>query len=149
MLYLLDLLFSFFYLLIRRPPRSTRTDTLFPYTTLFRSVELQILDPQGDIFLKGETDGNGNALLNYTLQSNHVLVARRGSYVSLLPFNQQALDLSEFAVSGRESAWFDVFAWSGRDLYRPGETVRVSALFRDNDGKPVAAKDKGDRKSTS
>src|SRR3546814_13717035 len=27
----------FFFLLIRRPPRSTRTDTLFPYTTLFRS----------------------------------------------------------------------------------------------------------------
>src|SRR3546814_2136107 len=26
--------------MIRRPPRSTRTDTLFPYTTLFRSVEL-------------------------------------------------------------------------------------------------------------
>src|SRR3546814_14868092 len=29
----------FFFLMIRRPPRSTRTDTLFPYTTLFRSSE--------------------------------------------------------------------------------------------------------------
>src|SRR3546814_17591155 len=28
----------FFLLMIRRPPRSTRTDTLFPYTTLFRSL---------------------------------------------------------------------------------------------------------------
>src|SRR3546814_14401163 len=28
----------FFFLMRRRPPRSTRTDTLFPYTTLFRSV---------------------------------------------------------------------------------------------------------------
>src|SRR3546814_20765184 len=28
-----------FFLMIRRPPRSTRTDTLFPYTTLFRSKE--------------------------------------------------------------------------------------------------------------
>src|SRR3546814_11069139 len=28
---------SVFFLMIRRPPRSTRTDTLFPYTTLFRS----------------------------------------------------------------------------------------------------------------
>src|SRR3546814_4914178 len=28
------------FLMIRRPPRSTRTDTLFPYTTLFRSVDL-------------------------------------------------------------------------------------------------------------
>src|SRR3546814_18089899 len=28
----------FFFLMIRRPPRPTRTDTLFPYTTLFRSL---------------------------------------------------------------------------------------------------------------
>src|SRR3546814_10571533 len=31
------MLYSLFFLMIRRPPRSTRTDTLFPYTTLFRS----------------------------------------------------------------------------------------------------------------
>src|SRR3546814_18305897 len=30
-------MFGIFFLMIRRPPRSTRTDTLFPYTTLFRS----------------------------------------------------------------------------------------------------------------
>src|SRR3546814_1914987 len=29
--------YRFFFVMIRRPPRSTRTDTLFPYTTLFRS----------------------------------------------------------------------------------------------------------------
>src|SRR3546814_1607843 len=34
--------------MIRRPPRSTRTDTLFPYTTLFRSLaERHVLGPQG------------------------------------------------------------------------------------------------------
>src|SRR3546814_11401277 len=33
----------FIFLMIRRPPRSTRTDTLFPYTTLFRSVHVQCL----------------------------------------------------------------------------------------------------------
>src|SRR3546814_2960576 len=30
-------MYMLFFLMIRRPPRSTRTDTLFPYTTLFRS----------------------------------------------------------------------------------------------------------------
>src|SRR3546814_11710795 len=35
---ILTLSICFFFLMIRRPPRSTRTDTLFPYTTLFRSV---------------------------------------------------------------------------------------------------------------
>src|SRR3546814_15605005 len=31
----------FFFLMIPRPPRSTRTDTLFPYTTLFRSKKIK------------------------------------------------------------------------------------------------------------
>src|SRR3546814_3154215 len=35
----------FFFLMIRRPPRSTRTDTLFPYTTLFRSSCPPPFDP--------------------------------------------------------------------------------------------------------
>src|SRR3546814_9341101 len=30
-----------FFLMLRRPPRSTRTDTLFPYTTLFRSQHVR------------------------------------------------------------------------------------------------------------
>ncbi|WP_206514810.1 alpha-2-macroglobulin [Xanthomonas sp. BRIP62415] len=118
-------------------------DKLFVHTASLQSgepiknVEVRILDAKGELFLKGATDGNGNALLNYTLDAGHVLVARSKTDISVLPFNQPALDLSEFAVAGRESAWFDVFAWAGRDLYRPGETMRVSAILRDNDGKPT------------
>src|SRR3546814_12951006 len=37
------LVFIVFFLMIRRPPRSTRTDTLFPYTTLFRSSASDLL----------------------------------------------------------------------------------------------------------
>src|SRR3546814_16162564 len=37
----------FFFLMIRRPPRSTRTDTLFPYTTLFRSRGTRLALPAG------------------------------------------------------------------------------------------------------
>src|SRR3546814_19054013 len=35
----------FFFLMRRRPPISTRTDTLFPYTTLFRSARALLRDP--------------------------------------------------------------------------------------------------------
>lgn len=121
-------------------------DTLFVHAASLKSgtavtgVELRVLDAKGEPVLKGETDGNGNALLRYKLDAAHVLIAQHGQDVSMLPFNQPALDLSEFAVSGREQAWFDVFAWSGRDLYRPGETVRVSALLRDQDGQPITPK---------
>src|SRR3546814_17732991 len=45
------LFLGFFFLMILRPPRSTRTDTLFPYTTLFRSdagAHLQLGDARSD-----------------------------------------------------------------------------------------------------
>src|SRR3546814_20891621 len=45
--------------MIRRPPRSTRTDTLFPYTTLFRS-----LDPDARRALRAMADGDGRYILN-------------------------------------------------------------------------------------
>src|SRR3546814_13179177 len=45
----------FVFLMIRRPPRSTRTDTLFPYTTLFRSHA-------GDAGEGAERDAGGDVL---------------------------------------------------------------------------------------
>src|SRR3546814_14579868 len=39
-----------FFLMIRRPPRSTRTDTLFPYTTLFRSEGTE--HSERDVYLR-------------------------------------------------------------------------------------------------
>src|SRR3546814_10607098 len=49
---LVSLVCYFFLSMIRRPPRSTRTDTLFPYTTLFRSAGLD--DDPLDIIDDGE-----------------------------------------------------------------------------------------------
>src|SRR3546814_10461814 len=40
--------------MIRRPPRSTRTDTLFPYTTLFRSVDAAIIGSSKDSVARHE-----------------------------------------------------------------------------------------------
>src|SRR3546814_2084096 len=54
LLYLLCLLSVYnyiFFLMIRRPPRSTRTDTLFPYTTLFRSCRSRVNEPSWRIAL--------------------------------------------------------------------------------------------------
>src|SRR3546814_5860379 len=57
--------------MIRRPPRSTRTDTLFPYTTLFRSIDgarvshsrRQLSDHYGTADRRAEGTGAGSALL--------------------------------------------------------------------------------------
>src|SRR3546814_9374988 len=45
--------------MIRRPPRSTRTDTLFPYTTLFRSDDTGSVRERGERTEGGEGGGDG------------------------------------------------------------------------------------------
>src|SRR3546814_1321795 len=49
--------------MIRRPPRSTRTDTLFPYTTLFRSNRQRrdLADENASVILLGRTDVHGKS----------------------------------------------------------------------------------------
>ena len=118
-------------------------DALFVHAASLKSgeplagIDVQVLDAKGEAVVSGRTGADGNAQLAYALKADQVLVARSGKDVSLLPFNQPALDLSDFAVAGRKQQWFEVFAWSGRDLYRPGETIRLSALLRDFDGNPI------------
>src|SRR3546814_3621501 len=57
------ILFSiiFFFLMIRRPPRSTRTDTLFPYTTLFRSWQHLTDSGHGFLLLRHLSGPEGEA----------------------------------------------------------------------------------------
>lgn len=100
-------------------------------------VQVEVLDGKGKTITEGSTDGDGQLSLAYRPQADHVLVARSGGEIVLLPFRQTALDLSEFVVSGRPHTALDAYVWSGRDLYRPGETLHLSALLRDFDGQPL------------
>src|SRR3546814_5777400 len=52
--------------MIRRPPRSTRTDTLFPYTTLFRSVPCLQLRPAA--WLVELFDANAHDLVRHIIE---------------------------------------------------------------------------------
>src|SRR3546814_7461314 len=54
--------------MIRRPPRSTRTDTLFPYTTLFRSRETELLDEPTCVV---DADGIEQAHRDQIARSDH------------------------------------------------------------------------------
>jgi uncharacterized protein YfaS (alpha-2-macroglobulin family) len=81
-------------------------DKLFVHTASLKSgepisgVELSVIDATGKPVANARADENGNAMLAYTLDAAHVLVAKSGRDVSMLPFNQPALDLSDFAVAG-------------------------------------------------
>src|SRR3546814_3664725 len=69
--------------MIRRPPRSTRTDTLFPYTTLFRSPQCatsraNIALLEGKAPVQQDTDGDGkpDKTLDDTERANQLNLAR-------------------------------------------------------------------------
>src|SRR3546814_15837110 len=54
--------------MIRRPPRATRTDTLFPYTTLFRSAERQRQEDE----VAGRHIGDGNLVAHAILRHGDI-----------------------------------------------------------------------------
>src|SRR3546814_12300845 len=72
----------FVFLMIRRPPRSTRTDTLFPYTTLFRSrsaeaSDLQIVEDAFGSFAPFEHRGDDEVrAADHIATSEHLRVGR-------------------------------------------------------------------------
>ncbi|MCX7555236.1 alpha-2-macroglobulin [Xanthomonadaceae bacterium JHOS43] len=98
-------------------------------------VELRLQNEKGEALATAVTDSDGGAILGALPKQPHVLIARHGGEVALVSFRQPALDLSEFEVAGRKQTAQDVYAWSGRDLFRPGEVLQVSALLRDFDGR--------------
>jgi alpha-2-macroglobulin len=102
------------------------------------NVNLSVISPQGQMILKGASDGTGQALLDLKPTSEMVLLAQVAGELSVLPFNQPALDLSEFDIAGGTTDEVSLHIWSGRDLYRPGETLKAHALLRDFDGKSIA-----------
>lgn len=102
-------------------------------------VSVEFRNASSGVLTTVTTDHEGLALLKHQPDSSQMLVARRGDDLTLLAFNQPALDLTEFALAGEPFREREVFAWSGRDLYRPGEMVGISALLRDADGKSVPA----------
>ncbi len=101
-------------------------------------VELRLQGKKGETLASASSDSDGEATLPVQPKARQVLIARHGTELALVSFDQPALDLSEFAVAGRRQSAQDVYAWSGRDLFRPGEVLQVSALLRDYDGRLLA-----------
>src|SRR3546814_8613830 len=88
-----------FFLMIRRPPRSTRTDTLFPYTTLFRSPSG--IDDESRVFTirVGSIDKPGDAIA-LQKQEEQRLTALPGvesvAATNQVPFGQNNWNMSLF-----------------------------------------------------
>jgi len=99
-------------------------------------ARLTLLDQKGRTLEQATTDKNGYAELAANGQGK-LLLAAQGEQTTLLDLTLPALDLAEFAVTGPEGYDKQLFMFSPRDLYRPGETVVFNALMRDADGAPL------------
>src|SRR3546814_16866555 len=95
--------------MIRRPPRSTRTDTLFPYTTLFRS------EWPGKILVKGIMDAD-DALAAFKAGADGISISNHGG-VQLDSAQSAIAALAEIAdrVAGMGEILIDSGARSGHD----------------------------------
>src|SRR3546814_5523909 len=82
--------------MIRRPPRSTRTDTLFPYTTLFRSVVLRVHCTRGagDVD-QGDDGGQAGGLQHH---DHFVAVLRQRPEIGRAHVELQSLMRISYAV---------------------------------------------------
>ena len=100
-------------------------------------VEISWLDEQGKTIAHGETDSDGRASFVERPKKAKVVIARKGQQMSMIALKEPALDLSEFSTNGGTFKPVRLFAYSGRDLYRPGENFTLSVIARDPDGQPV------------
>ncbi|MDR1164236.1 MAG: alpha-2-macroglobulin family protein, partial [Candidatus Accumulibacter sp.] len=100
-------------------------------------VEVTWNDNDARVLALAETDGDGHASFKERPTDARVVIAKKGEQISLIALREPALDLAEFDVGGIVSAPVRLFAWSGRDLYRPGESFDVSVLARGADGQKV------------
>lgn len=100
---------------------------------------VELLDGGGRTLAKATADAQGHVRFDGDYQRASVLRAMRGKEMTVLSLADPALDLSEFDVGGLPAVNNSIFVYAGRDLYRPGETLQVSVLPRDADGRPLAA----------
>src|SRR3546814_9101545 len=93
----------FFFLMIRRPPRSTRTDTLFPYTTLFRS---DVVEGTNDAVGAAQNDRALAAEVEADVAARFRQVALLAGELPMAPEQHFGLEVEQFLVEvcpGRQS----------------------------------------------
>src|SRR3546814_12680341 len=110
--------------MIRRPPRSTRTDTLFPYTTLFRSVHVDVehLGAAFDLL-----PGNGHRLVVAVLQDQLLELLGAGDVGAFADVDEVAFGRDLQRLQAAEAGLAPEHRRSGivhAAASRPGSTLR-------------------------
>lgn len=107
-----------------------------PNATAYQNVKLTAYNDKGTIQAEALTDASGFALLPTSGRKKaQFIVAEKDKQIQILRLNEPKLDISEYPISGRHYQPQELFLYAPRDLYRPGETVHINGLLRNDDGR--------------
>ena len=98
-------------------------------------ADVELIDGNGKVLARAPVDASGHARFEGAHADARLVRAVRGRELTVLALGEPALDLSEYDIRGHPARNTNLFVYAGRDLYRPGETFRVSVLPRDPDGR--------------
>lgn len=101
-------------------------------------IEVGLIDKDGQILQQLKTDTDGKAHFQGEFSKVALITAQQGTQFSVIENRQAALDLSEFDLGHRPQLAQELFIYSPRDLYRPGELIHFNALLRDGDGRSIS-----------
>jgi len=85
---------------------------------------------QADFFKLPKNDDNS--------VKNDVIYIESNEQISYLSLKEIPLDLSEFSIGGAKHQGINAFVYSNRDLIRPGDTLPIRILLKDDDGRNIA-----------
>ena len=105
------------------------------------SAAITVFDYQAKTLATGKTDAQGfvefTGINSKSNNAPYFAIAQSGEHFSVLKLQNPAMDLSEFRLPARAQKPLELFLYSPRNLYRPGETVQINGLLRDNDARLV------------
>ncbi|HDN9025972.1 TPA: alpha-2-macroglobulin family protein [Aeromonas veronii] len=98
-----------------------------------KDVQLSLLDEKGNRLQVQTTDLQGHRRFDQ-VQGARLLLAEQGKHLAVLRLDGAALDLSTFDLGTQPWQAQQLYLFSGRDLYRPGERLDSEILLKGQDG---------------
>ncbi|HCY86442.1 MAG TPA: alpha-2-macroglobulin family protein, partial [Desulfobacteraceae bacterium] len=99
-----------------------------------KDARVEGFDKKGKSLFVRSTDDTGRADVAERFDALSLVSVTKGSHISLLPMDAPAMDLSEFKTGTAPFRPVDLFVYGPRDIYRPGETVYLDGILRNQDG---------------
>jgi len=121
---------------IRQFPKQTYIITQDINTgKILPNVKVDLLDNKSRRYASLTSDLEGRITVNKKhLRHLALIIARQGEQVTILPYQNPRFDLSDFNIGVLAHSDSQLFIYSGRDIYRPGESLTLSILRRNADG---------------